>query len=77
MYTHFVKTGIISLEKLVDLMAIAPRKRFGIPLSDKEQSWWLLDEEWMIDPALFLSQGKATPFEGMRVFGKCINTICK
>ncbi|MBQ9103879.1 MAG: dihydroorotase [Clostridia bacterium] len=72
MYTHFVKTGVMSLEKLIELLAVNPRKRFG--LKEKGFSVWKLNEEYEIDPSEFLSQGKATPFEGEKVFGKCYLT---
>ena len=75
MYTKFVKTGIITLERLVELMSINARKRFGIPLGDSF-SIWKLDEEFTVDPADFLSKGKATPFEGERFFGVNLLTVC-
>jgi len=75
MYTHFVKTGLMSLERLVELMAINPRKRFGIPMGN-EFSLWDLDAEYSVDPAEFLSKGRATPFEGMKVSARCVLTVC-
>lgn len=72
MYTHFVKTGVMSLEKLIELLAVNPRKRFG--LKESGFSVWKLNEEYRIDINDFLSQGKATPFEGEKVFGKCYLT---
>lgn len=75
LYTRLVLTGIITLERLVELLAVNPRKRFGIPL-DADFSVWTLEEETTIDPAGFLSKGKSTPFEGMKVFGKCVLTVC-
>ena len=74
-YTYLVKTGIITLEKLVDLLVKNPRERFGIPLGC-EYSVWDLNEESTVDPADFVSMGKATPFEGWRISGKCIATVC-
>lgn len=74
MYTYFVKTGIISLDRLIELMAIAPRERFGIKMSD-DYSIWKINEEYTIDPSKFKSMGHATPFEGMSVSAKCIKTI--
>lgn len=74
MYTHFVKTGVISIEKLVDLMAINPRKRFGLP-KGKDFTVWDLDSECTIDPSDFLSMGKATPFSGEKVYSRCIATV--
>ena len=70
LYTHLVRTGIITLDRLEELLAVAPRKRFGIPMRDGDLSVWALDEEFTVDPEEFLSGGRATPFEGMRLFGR-------
>ena len=75
MYTHLVKTGIISMERLLELLVSNPRKRFHIPLGT-DFSIWDLNTSYEIDPDAFLSQGKATPFQGWKVFGKCIATVC-
>ncbi|NLL30045.1 MAG: amidohydrolase family protein, partial [Clostridiales bacterium] len=75
LYTKLVKENLISLEKLIELMAINPRKRFKIPLSN-DFTIWDLNEDVTINPEDFLSMGKATPFEGMKLKGKCIATIC-
>ena len=74
-YTYLVKTGILTLEKLIDLLVKNPRERFGIPMGC-EYSVWDLNEESTVDPADFVSMGKATPFEGWRISGKCIATVC-
>ena len=74
MYTHFVKTGIITLERLVELLSVNARRRFGID-SDAGYSVWSLDTEYTVDPEEFLSMGRATPFAGERVFGKNILTL--
>ena len=68
LYTHLVKRGVITLEKLIELMAINPRKRFGIPFGN-DFSIWKLDEEFTVDPDEFVSMGRATPFEGERLCG--------
>lgn len=68
LYTHLVKNGVITLEKLVELMAINPRKRFGIPFGN-DFSIWKLDEEFTVDPDEFVSMGKATPFAGEKLCG--------
>ena len=73
MYTEFVHKGLLSMEKLLDRMAYAPRKRFGIP-SDG-YSIWDLGEEVVIDPDEFLTLGRATPFEGRHVLGRCLMTV--
>ncbi len=75
LYTKLVKPGILSLERLVELLAVNPRKRFGLPIGD-DWSVWKLDEAYTIDPKNFLSQGKASPFTGMEVYGRCVMTVC-
>ena len=74
MYTHFVKTGRMSMEKLVDLLVYNPRERFGLP-TENGFSIWKLDEEFVVDPATFKSKGKATPFEGDKLLGRCVATV--
>jgi len=74
LYTHLVKTEKLTLERLVELMSINPRKRFDI-VSDVGFTVFDLDREYKIDPADFLSKGKSTPFEGQSVFGKCLLTV--
>ena len=74
LYTKLVKTGVITLERLVELMAINPRKRFGIPLGN-DFSIWKLDEKFTVDPADFKSRGHATPFEGERLYGVNLLTV--
>ncbi|MEG0392316.1 MAG: dihydroorotase [Anaerovoracaceae bacterium] len=81
LYTHLVKPGTITLEKLIDLMAIAPRKRFGLPGGEIQEGEVAdlvlidLEEEYEIDSEEFLSKGRSTPFEGMDVFGRIITTL--
>ncbi len=75
LYTHLVKEGIISLEKLIEVMSINPRRRFG--LADT-QDICVFDTaaEYTVDPMEFLSKGRATPFEGEKLFGLCRLTVC-
>ena len=75
LYTYLVKTGKVSLERIVDALAVAPRKRFGIPFGN-EFSIWELDTAEVVDPGKFLSKGRATPFEGHTLYGKNILTVC-
>ena len=70
MYTHFVKTGLITLERLEELLSIAPRKRFGLEVGDGNFSIWEVDEEFEVNPEEFISKGKSTPFTGMKLYGK-------
>ena len=74
LYTHLVKTGLLSLERLVELMAVNPRKRFNIP-ETPDFSVWDLSKEYTIDPEDFLSKGRATPFAGWKVSGENLMTI--
>ena len=73
-YTGLVRTGRMSLELLVEKMAIAPRVRFGIPLAEGDRTEWDLEARYSIDPEEFLSMGRATPFAGKEVYGRCLRT---
>ena len=76
LYTNLVKTGIMTMEKLMELMVYNPRKRFGI--SDEGSfTVFALDKEYEISADDFLSKGKSTPFLGHRVFGECLLTVSK
>ncbi|MCI8587354.1 MAG: amidohydrolase family protein, partial [Clostridia bacterium] len=81
LYTNLVKKGIITLEKLIELMNTNPRKIFEIGTEIKvgeraDLTVYDLNEEYDIDSSTFVSMGKATPFDGIHVFGKCKMTIC-
>ena len=75
LYTKLVLRDIISFEKLIDLIAYNPRKRFGIPLGD-DHTIWDLERSFEVDPNEFLSMGKAQPYTGMKLFGRCVKTVC-
>ena len=75
LYTYLVKPGILSLERLIELLTVNPRKRFGIPCG-VDFTVWDLNAVSKIDPNEFLSMGKATPFAGWEVSGKCMATVC-
>ena len=80
MYTKFVKTGKMSLEMLVKLLSANPSKRFniktGIKVGDVANfTVFDLNEKYTVNPDEFLSMGKATPFEGEEVYGKCKMTV--
>ena len=76
LYTYMVLPGIISMDKLEQLLVYNPRKRFGIPLGN-DYSVWNMAAEWTITPEIdFLSKGKATPFDGWRVSGINVLTVC-
>ena len=76
MYTHFVKTGVITMERLIELMSLNPARIIGL---DNEESfaYFDLDACYKIDPNNFLSMGKAMPFEGWEVYGKCVKTVVR
>ena len=75
MYTYLVKPGIMTMERLMEVMVENPRKRFNLPLGT-DFSVWDLEEEYEIDPEEFLSMGKATTFNGWKVNGRCKATVC-
>ena len=72
-YTTLVKPGIISLEKLVEIMSTNPRRIFGIE-GDPGKVTVDFSENFIVNPATFKSLGKATPFEGMQLYGKILKT---
>ena len=74
LYTKLVKNGEISLQKLIELMAINPRKRFNIAMGN-DFSVWDLSKEFEVDPEEFLSKGRATPFAGEKLFGENLLTV--
>ena len=67
MYTHFVKTGVMTMEKLLDLLVYNARKRFNLPLG-VDFSVWNLNEQFVVNTNDFLSKGKATPFENQTLY---------
>lgn len=77
LYTELVKKGVISLDRLIELMAVMPRKRFGLEDARETMDYavWNIGEEYEINPENFLSMGKATPFAGRKVFGKCMLNV--
>ena len=74
-YTDLVKKGVITLSDVVRLMATNPRERFGMKSEPESYSLWDLSAEYTVDPADFASKGKSTPFEGKKVFGRCLLTV--
>ena len=74
LYTKLVKEGMISLEKLIELLAVNPGKRFGLPQT-QDYTVWRLDEKFTVNPAEFLSKGEAQPYTGMELYGRCYLTV--
>ena len=75
MYTHLVKPGTITMDRLVELLVDNPRKRFNISLG-LDFSIWDLDRCYTVNPEEFQSMGRATPFTGMELSGRCLMTVC-
>ena len=74
LWSGLVKKGILGLEELVALLTLRPRERFSLPDAGGF-SIWDLSDEYTLDPSHFLSRGRATPFAGRRVFGRCLLTV--
>ena len=80
LYTELVRKKIISIEKLIDLLNTNPCKRFNIGCNIKkgnpaDLTVFDLNNEYIVDSSNFCSMGKATPFEGRSVYGKCVMTL--
>ncbi len=80
MYTYLVKKGIMTLEKLIEVMYVNPSRRFninkGIEVGKKaDLTVFDLNKKYIIDPADFKSMGVATPFKGQEVYGECKLTL--
>lgn len=77
LYTNLVRKGIISLDRLVELMSTAPRKRFNLPSVEGDFVVVDTEESYVIDSSRFLSKGHSTPFDGAEVYGRIIKTVFK
>lgn len=80
LYTYLVKRGVLSLERLVELMSLNPRRIFGLEGGievgqEADFTVMALDEEYEICPERFRSQGRATPFAGWKVQGRAVLTV--
>lgn len=82
LYTRLVEPGIISLEKLIALMSVNPRRIFGFGGGLKvgeaaDIAVFDVKTPWCIDSGKFLSKGRSTPFEGWSVRGRCLLTLLR
>ena len=82
LYTHLVLTGELSLERLVDVLCDAPRRRFALGPSlqaDAPADFTVFDlnAAAAVDPDTFLSMGRSTPFAGWPVRAKCMMTVAE
>lgn len=74
LYTELVMKNIITLDRLVELISFKPKERFGID-TNNDFAVFDISEAYKIDPEDFLSMGRATPFAGREVFGRCLLTV--
>lgn len=74
LYTELVMKNIITLDRLVELMSFKPKERFGID-TNNDFAVFDISEAYKINPKDFLSMGRATPFAGREVFGRCLLTV--
>ncbi len=84
MYTKLVAEGVITMERLIDLMYANPRRRFGMDVCGISEELlkpaptftiWNLDESYEINPDKFMTMGRSCPFEGWNVRGRCMLTV--
>ena len=75
LYTKLVKSGRITLERLVEALSISPRRIFRLPEAPEDYVEVDLDTPFTIRSADFASMGKATPFEGWEVYGRIVRTV--
>ncbi len=73
LYTRLVKENVITLDRLTELLSLNAQVRFNI--QDNGFSVWDLEKQFTVDPKDFLSMGKATPFEGMKLSAQCLLTV--
>ena len=77
LYTELVLKGVISLAKLIELLHGNPCKRFSVGGSFPQNcTVFDLAAQYIVDPDTFLSMGRATPFAGRTVRGRCMLTVC-
>jgi len=73
LYTYLIKSGVVPMETVLKALTINPAKRFNLPLDG--WSIWDLNENTIVDPADFVSMGKASPFTGWEIYGKNLLTV--
>ena len=81
-YTTMVASGLMPFERLIEAMALTPRKLLGLPeveVTDFGNPLNFvavdLNEKFIVNPETFKSMGKATPYEGLILQGKIKMTI--
>jgi dihydroorotase len=80
-YTYLVKTGEITLAKLIDLMCFAPSNilklgRGGMNVGDDaDLAVFDLDNEFVFEKDKMLSKSRNTPYDGYKLYGETILTV--
>ncbi len=75
LYTHLVKRGILTIEELIMKLAVNPRKRFNLAINKNDYSIFEIATGYVIESEKLISKGKSTPFDGEKVFGRCVRTV--
>lgn len=76
LYTHLVRKGHLTLERLIDAMTKGPSKIMALPSgsldvdSSADLTFIDLEKEWVIRSREFESRGKSTPFDNWVVKAK-------
>ena len=78
--THLVRKGVITLERLVELMSINPRKVFriegGLNVGDRADVVLIdTEKEWRVDSDNYYSMGKISMFDGREMVGDVVMTL--
>ena len=78
--THLVRKGVISMERLVELMSINPRKVFriegGLNVGDRADVVLIdTEKEWRVDSNNYYSMGKISMFDGREMVGDVVMTL--
>ena len=83
LYTYFVKTGIFTLEQVVNMMSKKVAEIFDLPYGILEEGKFAdlvvidLERKEKINPENFLSKGRNTPYTGQEVYGIPVLTLCE
>ncbi len=78
LYTYMVEPGLLTLDRLIDAMAVRPRVIFGLPPQDQSRDFVEVELgcRQVVDSSAFASKGHATPFDGMEVHARILWTVC-
>lgn len=76
LYTHLVRPGVISLQRLIERIHTAPNRRFQLPSQPGDWALFDVEKPYPVDPQAFVSRGRSTPFAQWEVYGRCLWTAC-